>query len=199
MKILIVDCYDSFTYNLFHAIEKVGDMTPSVVRVDDCTKDLIASFEAIVFSPGPGLPEETFDLIELVSYAAQSKPVLGICLGHQAIAQSFGGSIYRQNRPWHGVARRAIQIENPEIFAEVPQHFDAGSYHSWSVNKFSVLDYFRPEAEDEHGDLLAMKHVQLPVWGLQFHPESVLTPQGEIILKNWVNLANRALNKQTTG
>jgi anthranilate synthase component 2 len=186
MRIILVDCFDSFTFNLFHLIEKVSLTRPHVVRADVCTVEMISEFDAVVFSPGPGLPSEMPNLLELVSFACRRMPVLGICLGHQALALSFGGEIYQHERPFHGVSRNGYLINECELFTNVNSPFDAGSYHSWSVNFDSLNDSFTAIAVDANKHLLAMQHKTLPVWGLQFHPESVLSPQGETIVFNWI-------------
>ncbi|MCB0819683.1 MAG: aminodeoxychorismate/anthranilate synthase component II [Bacteroidetes bacterium] len=186
MKILIIDCFDSFTYNLYHMLENVNDSAPEVLRVDACSISDVDEADGIVFSPGPGLPAEFMNLSALVNHACRRKPVLGICLGHQAIAEQFGGRLYRQEKPFHGVARKAFIKKQVPLFESISETFDAGSYHSWSVDFNSVSEEFEATAVDESRGLLAMQHKNLPIWSMQFHPESVLTPSGEIMLRNWV-------------
>lgn len=187
MKILIVDCYDSFTYNLYHMLENVNDIAPEVLRVDACSNSDVENAEGVVFSPGPGLPNEFNNLSGLVNYACRRKPVLGICLGHQAISEQFGGRLYRQEKPFHGVARKAVIKKQVPLFYGISEKFDAGSYHSWSVDFNSVSAEFDATAVDENQNLLAMQHKTLPIWSMQFHPESVLTPSGDVLLRNWVS------------
>jgi anthranilate synthase component 2 len=186
MRILLVDCFDSFTFNLVHLIEKVCFTRPVVVRANVCSEEIISAYDAVVFSPGPGLPSEMPNLLTLVSFACRRMPVLGVCLGHQAIAMSFGGEIYQHERPFHGVSRKALILQSCGLFDNIDSTFDAGSYHSWSVDFDSLNEQFIAAAVDLNGQLLVMKHKTLPVWGIQFHPESVLSPQGETILLNWI-------------
>lgn len=198
-RIVLVDCFDSFTFNLVHRIEFVSGIVPDVIRVDDCSVNKISNYDGIVFSPGPGLPQETFNLLELVKFACENKVVLGVCLGHQAIAQYFGGKLYRQNRAFHGVSRNGIVKEMQPMFHRFHDYFDAGSYHSWAVDKASFPVDLTVSSTDHSGEILSFRHSTKPVWGVQFHPESVLSPQGDLLLENWIELlkANSALKQST--
>jgi anthranilate synthase component II len=187
-KLLLVDCYDSFTYNLLHLIEKVTDEIPSVIRVDECSEKHIDEAKAVIFSPGPGLPTETFELIQLVKYACNRLPVLGVCLGHQSIALAFGGELKHLNTVYHGMARTGKIIEHFPMYHAIGKTFDAASYHSWTVKRDSMPDSFIITAEDKNEEILSMRHKFLPVWGVQFHPESVLCPQGLQLIQNWFEI-----------
>jgi len=187
-SILLVDCFDSFTYNLVHRIEHLSGITPHVMRVDECSFEMISDYDGVVFSPGPGLPEETFDLPDLVKFACDNKIVLGVCLGYQAIAQCYGVKLYRQDRVYHGVSRKAIVKEMLPMFDSFDELFEAGSYHSWALVKASIPASLVVTAIDDSGEILSFRHRDKPVWGVQFHPESVLSPQGDLLLKNWIGL-----------
>jgi len=187
-RILIVDCFDSFTFNLVHLIEKVFDEMPRVVRVDECTIADIDSSKAIVFSPGPGLPQETYHLLELVKHACAFKPVLGVCLGHQAIAQSFGAELIQLPKVYHGIARKANATEHYPMYEGFDESFDAASYHSWTVALESLPSEMILTAIDDFGEILSYRHKSMPIWAVQFHPESVLCPKGIDLIVNWKNM-----------
>jgi anthranilate synthase component 2 len=187
-RILIVDCFDSFTFNLVHLIEKVFDETPTVIRVDECTMSDLDSSKAIVFSPGPGLPSESNNLLDLVKYACAHKPVLGVCLGHQAIAQSFGGELIQLPFVYHGIARKANVLEHSSMYTGFDAYFDAASYHSWTVNTENLPPELILTAIDDGGEVLSFCHKSMPIWGVQFHPESVLCVKGFDLIVNWKNM-----------
>ena len=189
-SIILVDCFDSFTYNLVHRIEHVSGIRPHVVRVDECSFEMISDYDGVVFSPGPGLPEETFDLLDLVKFACDNKIVLGVCLGYQAIAQCYGAKLYRQDQVFHGVSRKAVVKEKLPMFDRFDEFFDAGSYHSWALDKEFIPESLVVTSRDDLDEILSFRHFDKPVWGVQFHPESVLSPQGDLLLKNWIRLLN---------
>ncbi len=193
-RILIVDCFDSFTFNLVHLIESVFDERPLVIRVDECTIDDINASRAVVFSPGPGLPEETYHLLELVRYACAEKPVLGVCLGLQAIAQCFGAELKQLSNVYHGIARTAFITNHNSMYEGFDKSFAAASYHSWTVKSDSLPADLMLTSKDEFGEILSYRHKSLPIWAVQFHPESILCPKGTDLIENWKNmlLANKA-------
>ncbi len=191
MRVLILDNYDSFTYNLVQIIRDLPGLVPVVKRNRSISVDEAATFEAIVLSPGPGLPEEAGIMPELITRLAPHLPILGICLGHQAIAQSFGAKLLNMNRPHHGIATR-ITIQPPAsiLFEDLPEQMQVGRYHSWVVDPASVPDCLRITALDDQGEIMALEHKHLPVYGLQFHPESILTHDGERMVQAFFNRIN---------
>ncbi|WP_372933914.1 anthranilate synthase component II [Mariniphaga sediminis] len=191
MKILIIDNYDSFTYNLVHAIKKISGLPVDVFRNDEVSLEDIEKYDKIVLSPGPGLPEESGLLLEIIKMYAPKKSILGVCLGHQAIGEAFGGELFNMNRVFHGVATPVKLTGNPSVlFTGLPGSFDVGRYHSWIVKKENLPACFEITSLDEEGEIMSMKHKKLDVEGVQFHPESVLTPLGEKILGNWLGMQN---------
>jgi anthranilate synthase/aminodeoxychorismate synthase-like glutamine amidotransferase len=187
--ILLIDNYDSFTYNLVHLIEMLHGEKPLTLRVDDVNSEHISHSAAVVISPGPGLPTEMGHLMELVQLAINTKPVLGVCLGHQAIAEAFGGKLKQLPQVYHGVARDAqIELSNP-MYLNCPNTFDAGSYHSWTVSEVDFPNELIVTARDNQREILSFIHVSKPIWGLQYHPESILTPHGPSIVRNWLDFA----------
>jgi len=186
MNILVIDNYDSFTFNLVHYLEEL-DCKVTVKRNDQFELEEIASFDKIVLSPGPGIPSEAGLLKAVIKKYAKNIPMLGVCLGHQAIAEVFGGSLTNLSSVFHGVASSMEVVKEDPLFANLPKHFDVGRYHSWVVNK-PLPQGLILLAEEENGQVMAFKHEVYPVYGVQFHPESVLTPHGKQLLKNWVAL-----------
>jgi len=187
MKILVFDNYDSFTYNLVHLVEKLVPVKVDVFRNDRIPLEKIKAYDKIILSPGPGVPAEAGLLLPLIKEYAASKSILGVCLGHQAIGEAFGGELVNLSRVYHGVATkcRLLERSNP-LFGGLPSEIDIGRYHSWIVSKENFPEALEVTAEDENGYIMAMRHRTYDVQGVQFHPESVLTPQGEVILKNWL-------------
>ena len=193
MKILIFDNYDSFTYNLVHVVEKIIHAKVDVFRNDKISLEKINEYDKIILSPGPGLPSESGLLIPLIKEYASSKSILGVCLGQQAIAESFGGSLINLKNVYHGVATK-IKINEKrtpsenDVFKSLPNELEAGRYHSWIVSRENFPDDLEITAEDESGFIMALRHKKYDVQGVQFHPESVLTPMGEKIMRNWLNV-----------
>jgi anthranilate synthase component 2 len=192
MKLLVFDNYDSFTYNLVHLVEHILHQKVDVFRNDQITLEQVAEYDKIILSPGPGIPEEAGLLLSLIKTFAASKSILGVCLGHQAIGEAFGGKLRNLETVYHGIATTVIvtdsqQTEGKGLFAGMPQEFEAGRYHSWIVEKAGLPDDLVITAEDQNGYIMAMRHKTLDVQGVQFHPESVLTPHGETILRNWLS------------
>ena len=187
MKILVIDNYDSFTYNLVHALRKFEGVTVIVKRNDEIELPELNEYDKIVLSPGPGIPEEAGQMPEVIKAYAGKKPFLGVCLGHQAIAEGFGARLKNMDKVLHGVATPIIQISPSYLFNGVPKTFDAGRYHSWVVEKKDLPADLEVTCEDEQGRIMAFQHKTYDMVGVQFHPESVLTPMGMKILENWIN------------
>lgn len=191
MKILIFDNYDSFTYNLVHVVEKIIHGKVDVYRNDKISLEKVNDYDKIIISPGPGLPSESGLLLPLIKEYASSKSILGVCLGQQAIAESFGGKLINLKTVYHGVAtkikinEKRTQSEN-DIFKSLPNELEVGRYHSWIVGKEDFPKELEITAEDENGYIMALRHKKFDVQGVQFHPESVLTPDGEKIMANWL-------------
>ncbi len=191
MKILIFDNYDSFTYNLVHLVEKIIHDKVDVHRNDKIGIEQVDSYDKIIISPGPGLPKESGILPELIRRYAGQKSILGVCLGHQAIGESFGGSLTNLSKVYHGVATRLL-LKNDRAFAKndilknIPDGSEVGRYHSWIVDRQNFPESLEITAEDDNGFVMAMRHKEFDLQGVQFHPESVLTPLGEQMLRNWL-------------
>jgi anthranilate synthase component 2 len=193
MKILIFDNYDSFTYNLVHVVEKITHEKVDVFRNDKISLGKINDYDKIILSPGPGLPSESGLLLPLIKEYASSKSILGVCLGQQAIAEAFGGKLENLKNVYHGVATKIKINENRtpsenDVFKSLPNELEAGRYHSWIVSKENFPADLEITAEDENGYIMALRHKTFDVQGVQFHPESVLTPMGEKIMRNWLNV-----------
>lgn len=186
MKLLVFDNYDSFTYNLVHIVKKLGFTDVEVHRNDRISLEEINRFDKIILSPGPGVPFESGILLELIKTYASSKSIFGVCLGVQAIAEAFGGSLLNLPQVYHGIASEVSIFDDEVLFRNLPETITAGRYHSWVVNDSTLPPCLQVTAKDEQGTIMALKHRTLDVRGVQFHPESVLTPLGEQILKNWL-------------
>lgn len=186
-KCVIIDNYDSFTYNLVHLIKELGaDVT--VVRNNQFSLEELAAFDRIVLSPGSGIPSEAGQLLDVIRRYAGVKPILGVCLGHQAIGEVFGAKLENLSDVFHGVTTEARQLVNTPLFAGLPEHFPVGRYHSWVVAKTSFPDCLEMIAESNEGMIMALRHRTHNVYGIQFHPESVLTPDGKRIMENWLHI-----------
>jgi len=187
MKILLLDNYDSFTYNIAHYLrELTGDEIP-VIRNDQIGLDEVETYDAIVLSPGPGLPADAGIMNDLIRRYASAKKILGICLGMQAIGEVFGGTLLNLPSVFHGVATTATILTPEEIlFRGLPHRIEVGRYHSWVVDKKTVPPVLEITAIDESGRIMALRHRTFDVRGVQFHPESVLTPDGKAMLSNWL-------------
>lgn len=187
MKVLVFDNYDSFTYNIVHALREIGVET-DVVRNDKIDLDEIEKYDKIVISPGPGIPEEAGLLMEMLKKYADKKPILGVCLGHQAIGEHFGGKLYNLPEVYHGIATPIKVVKDDYLFEGLPEKINVGRYHSWVVdNKDFPTEQLEILATDDNGMIMAMRHKIYDIRGVQFHPESVLTPEGIKILSNWVS------------
>lgn len=185
-NILILDNYDSFTYNLVHLIEKVDNVSYEVHRNDQIDLEEIARFDKILLSPGPGIPSEAGILLDVIKTYGSCKSIMGVCLGLQAIAEAYGGTLENLEQVYHGVATSIQVTQSDMLFERCPESFLVGRYHSWVVNKKSLPDILEITATDEHDHIMALKHKFHDVRGVQFHPESILTEHGEIILSNWL-------------
>lgn len=187
-KLLVLDNYDSFTFNLVHLLREIGGREIQVFRNDKIELSAVAGFDEVVLSPGPGIPLEAGIMPELVKTYAQEKKILGICLGHQCIGEVFGGTLFNLERPVHGMATDCVVLDVADpLFAGLPNHFEVGRYHSWVVARESFPECLSVTAEDAAGQVMALRHKQYPVAGLQFHPESILTPLGKQIIENWLH------------
>lgn len=187
MKILVFDNYDSFTYNLVHLVEAISGERVSVFRNDELPLEQVAGFDKIILSPGPGIPSEAGLLLPLIEAYAGKKPILGVCLGHQAIAEALGGSLINLDTVYHGIATPVTKTETESpLFEGLPDTFEVGRYHSWIVNEADLPVDLQVTARDAQGYIMAMQHVNYDLQSVQFHPESVLTPDGELMMRNWL-------------
>ncbi|QCR22004.1 aminodeoxychorismate/anthranilate synthase component II [Pontibacter sp. SGAir0037] len=185
MKVLVIDNYDSFTYNLVHLMQELGAEV-TVRRNDKTTLEEVGEYDKIMLSPGPGIPDEAGLLKEIIRTFGASKSLFGVCLGHQAIGEVYGGKLFNSNEVWHGVATPVQVVREDEVlFKDLPKQFNTGRYHSWLVEK-ELPDSLLATAVDETGNIMALRHKEYDVRGVQFHPESVLTEQGKTIIKNWL-------------
>ncbi|RYZ00466.1 MAG: aminodeoxychorismate/anthranilate synthase component II [Chitinophagaceae bacterium] len=190
--ILVFDNYDSFTYNLVHLVRTLTGEAVEVHRNDELPLAEVARFDRIILSPGPGIPEEAGLLLPLIREYADKKPILGVCLGHQAIGQAFGGTLSNLDTVFHGVATPALIVSREpsasgsSLFAGLPDAIEVGRYHSWVVDEKGLPEELEVTARDDQGLIMAMQHRRFDIQGVQFHPESVLTPDGAQIIKNWL-------------
>jgi anthranilate synthase component 2 len=196
MKILVFDNYDSFTYNLVHLVEKIIHQKVEVYRNDEIPLEKVKTYDKIILSPGPGIPEEAGLLLPLIKEYAATKSILGVCLGHQAIGQAFGGTLVNLKEVYHGIATPISLVNSgfsskygsKSLFEDLPYQLEVGRYHSWVVSDINFPEELDITAKDEHGFIMALQHKKYDVQGVQFHPESVLTPDGEKIMRNWLSI-----------
>ncbi len=194
MNILVFDNYDSFTYNLVHLVEKITNSKVDVFRNDEIPLERVKKYDKIILSPGPGVPSEAGLLLPMIKEYASSKSILGVCLGHQAIGEAFGGTLTNLATVFHGVATPIQLVEKSDnshlsvnnLFQGMPREFIVGRYHSWVVSDDNFPDTLKITARESNGFIMALEHKTFDVQGVQFHPESVLTPLGEAIIKNWL-------------
>lgn len=185
MKTVIIDNYDSFTYNLAHLVKELGAEV-SVVRNDQFRLSELKPFDKIILSPGPGIPTEAGLLMDVIDAYAPVKPILGVCLGHQAIGEYFGGKLTNLSQVFHGIAS-TISITAPDyIYKELPAQVQVGRYHSWVVDNEGLPDCLEVTSVSEEGQIMSLRHKQYDVRGIQYHPESVLTPEDRKIIANWL-------------
>ncbi|APD05711.1 anthranilate synthase [Flavobacteriaceae bacterium UJ101] len=188
MKILVLDNYDSFTYNLVHAIHKFTEAEVDVYRNDEISLDAIEQYDKILLSPGPGVPDEANILKPLIERYAPTKSIFGVCLGQQAIGEVFGSQLLNTQKVYHGVSTEAtIIIENELLFKGLPKQIEIGRYHSWVVDPDHFSNELEITALGPEGEIMALRHKTFDVRGVQFHPESVLTPLGEKMIENWIH------------
>ena len=186
MRIVIIDNYDSFTYNLAHLVKSLGaDVT--VLRNDRFALEELEAFDKIILSPGPGIPSEAGLLMDVIRTYAGRKPMLGVCLGHQAIGEVFGARLENLRDVFHGVAIEGRQFRTDPLFRGLPERIVMGRYHSWVVSREGFPDCLEITAVSDEGQVMALRHREFDIHGIQFHPESVLTPDGAVILSNWLN------------
>jgi anthranilate synthase component 2 len=186
-KLLVLDNYDSFTYNLVHILRELTSADVDVFRNDEISLEKVAEYDRIVISPGPGVPDSAGITKELIRKYAPTKSILGVCLGCQAIAEVYGGSLTNLDQVYHGVATYMKVIdENDRLFNEIPKEFTAGRYHSWVVNEFDLPAELKITCIDEKNMIMGLSHVKYDLKGVKFHPESVLTRYGKKMLENWV-------------
>lgn len=186
MKILVFDNYDSFTYNIVHALRELGE-EPDVIRNDRLAPEDVEKYDKIIISPGPGIPSEAGILMDLLKKYSKEKPILGVCLGHQAIGQNFGARLLNLPEVYHGVST-PVKIEKEDyLFEGLPREFKVGRYHSWVIDKEGFPeDELEVIATDSSGMIMAIRHKEYDIRGVQFHPESVLTPDGLKLIDNWL-------------
>ena len=186
MKIVIIDNYDSFTYNLSHLIKSLGAEV-SVVRNDQFSLDEIEAYSKIILSPGPGIPSEAGLLLDVIRTYAGRKPILGVCLGHQAIGEAFGARLTNLANVYHGVQTPCHITAEDYLYAGLPRDIMVGRYHSWVVDAASMPDCLEPTSVSDEGYVMSLRHREMNIRGIQYHPESVLTPEGRTIIANWLN------------
>lgn len=186
-KIVVIDNYDSFTYNLVHYLEALNAEV-TVFRNDEFELEELEKFDKILLSPGPGIPKEAGLLKKVIEKYAATKSILGVCLGQQAIGEVFGGRLSNLQKVFHGVASNVtVTVDDEPLFKNLPKEFEVGRYHSWVVDATDFPEILEITAVDDSGQIMSLRHKTYDVKGVQFHPESVLTPNGKQILENWLN------------
>lgn len=186
MRIALIDNYDSFTYNLVHLVRSLGTDV-DVIKNDRFRLGDLAAYDKILLSPGPGLPSEAGLLLDVIKEYAGKKPILGVCLGHQAIAETFGARLKNLEKVVHGISSPCRTTADDMLFRGLPAEFRVGRYHSWVVVKENLPDCLEVTAMSDDGEIMSIRHREYDVCGIQFHPESVLTPTGGEIMKNWLD------------
>ena len=184
---VVIDNYDSFTYNLVHLIKELG-ANVTVVRNNQFNLEDLNAYDRILLSPGPGIPSEAGLLLEVIKHYTGVKPILGVCLGHQAIGEVFGAKLRNLSDVFHGVTTEITQIIDTPLFAGVPKQFPVGRYHSWVIERTNFPNCLEIIAESKEGLIMALRHKTHNIYGIQFHPESVLTPDGRTIIANWLHI-----------
>lgn len=186
-EVLVIDNYDSFTFNLVHYLEELNCKV-IVLRNDEFELDEIAKYSSIILSPGPGIPSESGLLLDVIKTYASTKKILGICLGQQAIGEVFGGSLQNLNTVYHGIATPITTLaEDETLFTDLPKTFEVGRYHSWIINPEDFPEELEITSVSDNGEIMSIRHRYFNVKGVQFHPESILTPHGKSILLNWLS------------
>lgn len=185
MKVVIIDNYDSFTYNLSHLVKELGAKV-TVFRNDMFKLEQLESYDKIILSPGPGIPCEAGLLLDVIKCYAGKKPILGVCLGHQAIGESFGGKLTNLSEVYHGVATPCTITKKDYLFEGLPEKIEIGRYHSWVVDNDGFPDCLEVTSVSDEGYIMSLRHKEYDIRGIQYHPESVLTPDGKKIIENWL-------------
>lgn len=185
MKVVIIDNYDSFTYNLSHLVKELG-ASVTVYRNDKFEMSQLEEFDKIILSPGPGIPCEAGLLLDVIKVYAGKKPILGVCLGHQAIGESFGGTLTNIGEVVHGVATPCHIIQDDYLFEGLAKDIEIGRYHSWVVDQKNFPDCLEVTSVSDEGFVMSLRHKEYDIRGIQYHPESVLTPDGKTIINNWL-------------
>ncbi|ANW94879.1 anthranilate synthase subunit II [Wenyingzhuangia fucanilytica] len=197
MKILILDNYDSFTYNLVHMVEEITGETPDVFRNDEIPLEVVGDYDLIMLSPGPGVPDEAGILKEVIAEYAGKKPIFGVCLGLQAITEVFGGKIINMDDVFHGVATEMKVVdEDALIFKKIPTLFTAARYHSWIADAATMPKDLKITCIDEDGGVMAIQHKKFNISAVQFHPESILTPDGEVMVREFIENVKKGMSSK---
>ncbi len=187
-KIIVIDNYDSFVYNLVHLVSEVSGIEPVVVRNNRTSVEEVSKFDKILLSPGPGIPCEAGIMPRIISELKGSHSLLGVCLGHQAIGEAFGGKLINLEQVCHGQELETLVVDNEHsLFRGVPERFNSARYHSWVVSELGLPECLKIPAVYDSGRIMALRHLELPVWGVQFHPESVMTRYGYQMISNWID------------
>ena len=186
MKTLLLDNYDSFTYNIVQLLNKMGYNDIDVIRNDKISVEEAEKYDKIILSPGPGIPSEAGILLPLIEKYYKTKPILGVCLGHQAIGEVFGGTLVNLEEVYHGISSEITINDHTAIFKTLPETIEVGRYHSWVVDSKGFPEQLKITAVSSEGLVMGLAHKEYPVFGVQFHPESILTPQGETMLRNFM-------------
>ncbi|MCF8230983.1 MAG: aminodeoxychorismate/anthranilate synthase component II [Bacteroidales bacterium] len=185
-KVLLIDNYDSFTYNLVELLKQAG-CEVTVMKNDRVEEEKLRSFDKIILSPGPGLPSDAAQMVSIIKKYYREKCFLGVCLGHQGIAEAFGAKLKRMAAVMHGEKTTARVVEKDTLFGELPRSFEIGHYHSWTVSDENLPDELLVTMRDENDEIMALKHRRYHLWGVQFHPESIMTPTGKQIIRNFLS------------
>ncbi len=188
-KILILDNYDSFTYNLVQYVEELTDIDVNVKRNDEISMEEVSQYDTIILSPGPGLPQDAGIMIDLIREYASSKNILGVCLGHQAIGMAFGADLTNLERVYHGVKTEIKVLDGADpIYRGITTKPKVGRYHSWVISPDSLNEEFVVTAISEDNNIMSIKHKEYKLWGVQYHPESIMTEEGKKIIKNFLEI-----------
>jgi len=187
MKVLIIDNNDSFTFNLAQLVEQAGFGFPEIIKTNHLNLESVSSFNKILISPGPGLPKDFPNIFRLLELYSSSKSILGVCLGHQAIAEYFGAKLFNMNKVYHGVTKK-VNILKPDdyLFKDIPDGFEGGLYHSWAVSEDLFPQELEITSKAEDGIIMSLAHKTFDIKGIQFHPESIMTKYGSAIIRNWL-------------
>ena len=193
MKILVIDNYDSFTYNLVQYLQEITDDEVSIFRNDAISVEEVDAYDCIVLSPGPGIPKDAGNMPAIIQKYKESKAILGVCLGHQALGEAFGGKLQNLDQVYHGLATDIhINSKGAALYQNLPQTIEVGRYHSWVIDPNHCPDCLVVTAKSPDGAIMSVKHETLPIFGVQYHPESIMTPQGKEILANFLSVAKAA-------